>query len=87
MVLVSGATTAPAPSTSSRAVAGVHRVDNAKVVDLTNGTSTDSVSHAAFESVLDLNNAVSSGWKIDDVAIVNSGLDVSIIYVLSVTST
>ncbi len=65
----------------------VYRVDNAKVVDLTNGTSTDNVPHAEFQSVQDLNNAVSSGWKIGDVAIVNSGLDVSIIYVLSVTST
>ena len=65
----------------------VYRVDNAKVIDLTGGVNnggTGTVSHAEFTSVLDLNNAVSSGWGIMDVAVVNSGLDVSVIYVLSV---
>ena len=65
----------------------VYRVDNAKVIDLTGGVNnggTGTVSHAEFTSVLDLNNAVSSGWGIMDVAIMNSGLDVSVIYVLSV---
>ena len=63
-----------------------YRVDNAKVVDLTTTSGARaSTAHAEFKSILDLNNAISSGWTIDDVAVVNDGINVSTIYVLQAT--
>ena len=75
--------------------AQTYRVDNAKVVDLTGGKSTgdSGVKHNGFNSVADINAAISRGWQCDsnddgtleaglEVAIVNDGVNVTLIYVI-----
>lgn len=70
--------------------AQTYRVDNAKVVDLTDGKSTgdSGVKHNGFNSVADINAAISRGWTYDgtnnglQVAIVNDGVNVTLIYVI-----
>ena len=68
--------------------AQTYRVDNAKVVDLTGGESHNGTKHNGFNSVADINAAISRGWTHDGtnngvkVAIVNDGVNVTLIYVL-----
>ena len=68
--------------------AQTYRVDNAKVVDLTGGESHNGTKHNGFNSVADINAAISRGWTHNGtdngvkVAIVNDGVNVTLIYVL-----
>ena len=79
------ATTSPEETFS----AGIktYRVDSAKVIDLTNGLASDGVTkHNGFNSIADINAAISRGWTNVRVSIVNTDVNVNLVYVTSATA-
>ena len=60
-----------------------YRVDNAKVVDLTHNKG---VTHDEFTSIADINAAISRGWTNVRVSVVNTDVNVDLVYVISATA-